>query len=65
MLGQRRAVSPRCKGMGLDIRKLGSKYELCFGFCQWPCVYAEGQGRQMVPANSFVPGRNLSMNATS
>ena len=33
--------------VALGVRKLGSK---------WPCAYAEGQGREMALASSFVLG---------
>ena len=51
--------------VGLGVSKVGSECWCCTGFCRWLCAYAEGWGREMVPASSFVPGDCLSMNAAS
>ena len=40
----------------LAVRNLGSECRCCSGSCQWPCAYAEGLGREMVPASFFVAG---------
>ena len=48
-----RVVPQECGGAGLGVSKLGNEVVLCW-FPQ--VVYAEGQGREMAPASSFVPG---------
>ena len=47
---------------GLGRSKLESKCGSCAGSQRWPCLYAEGQGREMVPTSSFVP-RGVSVKA--
>ena len=42
--------------MGFGVSNLGSECQNCTSSHRWPCAYAEGQGRKMALANSFVPG---------
>ena len=51
--------------VGLSVSKLGSECQRCTGSCRWLCAFAEGRGRELVPASSFVPGGGLSVNAVS
>ena len=44
----RKGGSDKVWGAGLDISKLSSEYLYCAGSHMWPCVYAGGQGREMV-----------------
>ena len=48
-------VPKECRNMGLGISKLGSQYQHCAACGRRLCVYAEGWGRQILPARSFVP----------
>lgn len=40
----------------LGVSKLGSECRHCVGSHKWFCVSAEGPGKKMVSANSFVSG---------
>ena len=44
------------RNMGLIVGKLGSQCCHCAASHRWLCVYAEGQGSEMVPPGSFIPG---------
>ena len=45
----------RVEGLGIGVSKLGCQYKPCAASHGWLCVYAEEQGKEMVPANSFIP----------
>ena len=51
----RRAISLECWVMELGVSRLGSQCLHCAPSHRCFCVYAEGWGRKMVPASSFVP----------
>lgn len=41
---------------GFGVGMLGSECLRCAGYRRWPYAFSEGQGREMVPARSFVLG---------
>ena len=47
--------STRMHGGWLIVSKLGRQFLVLGCFQRWLCLYAEGQGREMVLASSFVP----------
>ena len=51
-----RADPRKHKGAGLGVSKLDSGVGTTLGPSGGPCMYVGGTGREMVPANYFVPG---------
>ena len=50
------AVPVDNKGVGPDVSRLGNLCHCCAVYWRWFHVYAERQGKEVVPANSFVSG---------
>lgn len=48
--------SAQARGWGLGANKLGSKYWHSACSHRWPLFFLGGRGREMAPADSFVPG---------
>ena len=45
------------EGAGCGVSTLGSECLHCAGSCRWPCVYADGQEREMATPSSIVLGK--------